>query len=204
MGNLKKYLTDSSTISLLFSNIVIIALSIVQRWEITTVLWTYWTQSVIIGLFNFLRILSLKKFSVENFTINNQPALPSPQTKFFTAFFFAFHYGFFHFIYAIFLFQFFSSGLPLDLNYLSLGGLIFFLNHFFSYYHNKIIDEQKTQNIGQMMFAPYARIVPMHFIIILGAFLGQSTLLIFLLLKTTVDILMHTTKHSDLRLETST
>lgn len=203
MGNLKKYLTDSSVISLLFSNIIIIVLSIVQGWEITTVLWTYWIQSVIIGLFNFLRILSLKKFSTENFTINNQPALLSSKTKFFTAFFFAFHYGFFHFIYAIFLFQFFSSGPPLDLNYLFLGGLIFFLNHFFSYLHNKIIDEKKTQNIGQMMFAPYARIVPMHLIIVLGVFLGQSTLLIFLLLKTAVDIVMHTTKHSDIRLETS-
>ena len=143
MDNLRRYFTDSSVISLLFSNIIIIVLSIVQGWEITTVLWTYWIQSVIIGLFNFLRILSLKKFSTENFTINNQPALLSSKTKFFTAFFFAFHYGFFHFIYAIFLFQFFSSGPPLDLNYLFLGGLIFFLNHFFSYLHNKIIDEKK-------------------------------------------------------------
>ena len=204
MGNLKKYFTDSSAISLLFSNIIIIVLSIVQGWEITTVLWTYWTQSVIIGFFNFLRILSLKNFSTDNFTINNQLALPTHQTKVFTAFFFTFHYGFFHFIYAIFLFQFFNSGPPLDLNYLFLGGLIFFLNHFFSYRHNKIIDEQKTQNIGQMMFAPYARIVPMHLIITLGAFIGQSTLLIFLLLKTTVDIVMHTTKHLGIRLETST
>ena len=204
MDNLRRYFTDSSVISLLFSNIIIIVLSIVQGWEITTVLWTYWIQSVIIGLFNFLRILSLKNFSTENFTINNQLALPTHQTKVFTAFFFTFHYGFFHFIYAIFLFQFFSSGPPLDLNYLFLGGLIFFLNHFFSYRHNKIIDEQKTQNIGQMMFAPYARIVPMHLIITLGAFIGQSTLLIFLLLKTTVDIVMHTTKHLGIRLETST
>lgn len=204
MGKLREIPTDSSVISLLFSNILIIILAIVQRWEITTILWTYWEQSIIIGFFNFLRILSLKNFSTENFTINNHPALPTPQTKVFTAFFFVLHYGFFHLIYAIFLFQFFSSGQTLDLNYLFLGGLIFFLNHLFSYWHNKKIDEQKTQNIGQLMLAPYTRIIPMHLIIILGAFIGQSTLLIFLLLKSTVDILMHAAKHGDIWLKTST
>lgn len=183
-----------SIISLLLSNLVVIFLAIVQRWDVSTVLWVYWMQSIIIGFFQFLRILSLKKFSTENFTINNKPTLPTSQTKVFTAFFFAFHYSFFHFIYAIFLFNLFTNK-ALDFTYLFLGGLIFFLNHTFSYVHNKIIDEQKTQNIGQLMFSPYARIVPMHLIIIFGAILGQSTLIVFLLLKTLIDLLMHTIKH---------
>lgn len=184
-----------SIISLLISNLIVIILAIVQSWDTSTVLWVYWMQSLIIGLFQFLRILSLKKFSTENFTINNRPALPTQNTKIFTAFFFAFHYGFFHFIYAIFLFNFFKSSKPFDFNYLFLGGFIFFINHFFSYQHNKIVDEQKTQNIGQLMFTPYARIIPMHLIIIFGATLGQSALIIFLMLKTLADLLMHAVKH---------
>lgn len=183
-----------SLTSLLLSNIMVIILAIFQKWEISTVLWIYWIQSVIIGFFQFLRILSLKKFSTENFKINNQPVSPTIQTKTFTALFFIFHYGFFHFIYAIFLFNFFTNQ-PLNFTYLFLGGLIFFLNHFFSYRQNKIIDEQKLQNIGQLMFSPYVRIIPMHLIIILGALLGQSTLIIFLLLKTLTDAIMHTFKH---------
>lgn len=152
-------------------------------------------QSIIIGFFQFLRILSLKKFSTENFKINNQPVLPTNNTKIFTAFFFIFHYGFFHFIYAIFLFNFFKSSQPFDFVNLFLGGFIFFINHFFSYYHNKIVDQQKKQNIGQLMFSPYARIIPMHIIIIFGAILGQSTLIVFLLLKTLADLFMHTIRH---------
>lgn len=183
-----------SFVSLLVSNSIVIILAIVQKWDTSTVLWVYWMQSVTIGFFQFLRILSLKKFSTENFTINNKPALPIPQTKIFTAFFFAFHYNFFHFIYAIFLFHFFTKQ-PLDFAYLFTGGLIFFLNHAFSYYQNRIIDEQKIQNIGQLMFSPYARIIPMHLIIIFGTLLGQSALIVFLLLKTLVDLLMHTIKH---------
>lgn len=204
MGKLREILADSSTVSLLSSNILVIILAVVQRWEITTVLWVYWMQSIIIGFFYFLRILTLRKFSTENFNIGNRPAPPTPQTKIFTALFFVFHYGFFHFIYAIFLSQFFSSGQRTDFNYLFLGGLIFSLNHSFSYWQNKKNDEQKIQNIGQLMLTPYVRIIPMHLIIIFGAFAGQSALLIFLLLKTAVDILMHTAKHTGIRIETST
>src|SRR3989344_8366463 len=151
-------------------------------------------QSVIIGFFQFLRILSLKKFSTENFTINNRPVPSTLRTKTFTAFFFVFHYGFFHFIYAIFIYNLFTKQ-PLDFKYLLLGGFIFFLNHSFSFYHNKLIDETKTQNIGQLMFSPYGRIIPMHLIIIIGSILGQSALIIFLLLKTLADLIMHNIKH---------
>lgn len=212
----KYFLFDTSTISLLVSNIIVIILAIAQRWDVVTVLWVYWMQSVIIGFFQFLRILSLKDFSTDNLTINNQPALPTSTTKLYTAFFFVFHYGFFHFIYAIFLFNFFKSTRPFDFTYLFLGGLVFFINHAFSYFHNeqvlsfgnedkplsfgnRIIDQQKTQNIGQLMFSPYARIIPMHLIIIFGALLGQSSLIIFLILKTLVDLLMHIFKHNKLK-----
>lgn len=186
---------DSSTTGLLVSNIIVIILALVQRWDITTVLWVYWMQSFIIGFFQFLRILSLKTFSTKNFTINNQPAQPTSQTKLYTAFFFLLHYGFFHFIYAIFIFNFFKSHKPFDFTYLFLGGLVFFVNHTFSYLHNKIQDEKQIQNIGKLMFFPYIRIVPMHIIIVTGMILGQSTLYIFLVLKTVVDIVSHSIKH---------
>lgn len=160
---------NSSFVSLLISNLLVIILAVVQKWQVSEVLWVYWMQSVIIGLFQFLRILCLKKSH---------------------AFFFLFHYGFFHFIYAIFLYNIFTRK-PLDFTNLFIGGLIFFLNHTFSYFYN----QQKTQNIKQLMFSPYIRIIPMHLIIIFGALLGQSTLIIFLLLKTIVDLIMHTFKH---------
>lgn len=192
---MRNYFLNSSVLGLLLSNVLVIILAIIQKWDVSTVLWVYWMQSVIIGFFQFLRILSLKKFSTGNFTINNRPALPDTQTKTFTAFFFLFHYGFFHFIYAIFLFNFFTSR-PIDFTYLLTGGLIFFLNHLFSYFHNKITDEQKIQNIGKIMFSPYTRIIPMHLIIVFGAILGQSTITVFLLLKTLVDLFMHIIKHN--------
>lgn len=194
MGFLKAGISDSSFISLLISNILIIILALVQKWDISTVLWVYWMQSVIIGFFQFLRILSLKNFSTDNFTINNKSVLATNGTKIFTAFFFLFHYGFFHLVYAILLFNFLTTQPP-DFTYIFTGGLIFFINHTFSFYYNIIIDRTKMQNIGQLMFSPYVRIIPMHLVIIFGAILGQASLTIFLVLKTLADLIAHIYKH---------
>lgn len=47
------------------------------------------------------------------------------------------------------------------------------------------------------MFAPYARIIPMHLIIIFGAIMSsQIKLILFLGLKTLVDLISHTLKHN--------
>lgn len=185
-----------STLSLFISNLIIIVLAIIQTWDIATVLWVYWMQSIIIGFFQFLRILSLKNFSTENFKINNQPATSTQSTKTFTAFFFAFHYGFFHFIYAIFLFNFFQNDTNFNLQNILIGFGVFFTNHLFSFIHNKISDEKLKPNIGTLMFQPYLRIIPMHLIIILGAmFENQTKLIFFLSLKTLADLIFHILKH---------
>lgn len=194
------YLLDRSTLLLILSNILVIILAVWQKWELSTTLWIYWLQSIIIGFFNFIRILTLKNFSVENYKINNQPATNSASTKLFTAFFFAFHYGFFHFIYAIFLMVLIKEQ-NIAIMSIALGGAVFFTDHFFSFLHNKKADEESKPNIGKIMFSPYARIIPMHLIILLGAGLfltsqNQLLLIFFLLLKTLVDIVAHTRKHS--------
>jgi hypothetical protein len=193
----KQYTKDLSLISLLFSNVFIIILAIVENWNASTVLWIYWMQSVTIGFFNFFRILSLKNFSTEGFKIDNQHVLPTTRTKIHSAFFFFFHYGFFHFIYAIFLFNLFKLTQEINIFYLFSGGLVFFINHLFSFLYNKAKDSQQKQNIGKIMLTPYLRIIPMHVIIIFGAILGQASLIVFLLIKTFVDLIFHNRKHSN-------
>lgn len=169
---------DSSTISLLFSNLAIIILSIIQKWDLSTILWVYWMQSIIIGFFQFFKILSLRTF---------------------TAFFFAFHYGFFHFIYAIFLYNFFQNSPGLNFQDLLLGSAIFFVNHFFSFIQNRVQDEKLKPNINTLLFQPYIRIIPMHLVLILGIILGnQSKLIFFLILKTLADLATHIIKNKSL------
>lgn len=195
--NFRRYLFDSSTISLLISNLIVIVLAIVQKWDLATLLWIYWFQSVTIGFFNFFRILALKNFSTENFAINERPVAPTEGTKRYTAFFFAAHYGLFHLVYAIFLgVNFITTGANIGIISILFGSAVFFVNHYFSFQHNVVRDSEVKQNIGKIMFFPYARIVPMHLIIVTGALTGGFALIFFLVLKTAADLVMHVVKHS--------
>jgi len=196
---------DSSAKVLVLSNLITIVLAVVFNWSLMIILWGYWCQSIIIGFFNFLRILSLKDFSTEGLKINGVKGQPSATTgiKFFIAIFFAIHYGIFHLVYALFLglFTFVSQSIsPVDFGYIFLMAGIFFLNHLFSFLHFK--DKPKKHNIGTVMFFPYARIFPMHLIIMFGLpfyALGGSlpVLVLFLLLKTGADLVMHFIEHKE-------
>lgn len=199
----KKLFGDPSLWFLLLSNLVTIFFSTKEGWNLSTIMWLYWFQSITIGFFNFIRILQLKDFSTEGFKINGQPVQPTQGIKIFTAFFFLFHFGFFHFVYSIFLLtgtftKSYGGGLDfIELKFVFLTALIFFINHLFSYFYNKPRDTKK-QNIGSLMFYPYARIIPMHLTIILGSSFGGA-LSFFLVLKTFADGVMHVVEHNVLR-----
>ncbi len=194
----KELLDDRSAWFLLLSNGIIIVLALVQRWHIAELLWTYWLQNIIIGFFNWRRILNLKSFSTKGYKSNGKQVEPTEKTKKSTAWFFLLHYGFFHFAYFIFL----VTTIPdLDSRFLlhtSIGLIIFFFNHAFSYRYNKARDRTGNPNIANIMFFPYLRVIPMHLIIFIGGYLGAGailTLFFFLLLKTAVDMLMHSIGH---------
>ncbi len=199
----KNIFSDISLWVLLFSNIITIFFAIKEGWNLSTIMWIYWFQSITIGFFNFIRILQLKEFSTENFKINNQLVKPTKGIKFLIAFFFLFHYGFFHLGYLIFLIinlfnKSFGTLNALDFKHILFTAVLFFITHLFSYIYNKPNDTKK-QNIGTLMFYPYARIIPMHLTIILGSIYSMALLPFFLTLKTFSDIIMHIVEHQFIR-----
>ena len=190
---------DRSVVVLLLSNLLTIALAVYQHWDVFVVMWVYWGQSVIIGYFSFRRIMDLKRFSTAGFMINDQPVKPTPQTQRQTAVFFALHYGIFHLVYLSFLGADtnVAGGFPLFNVLVCIG--VFYLNHWFSYRYNREQEQDRVPNIGNIMYFPYIRIIPMHLMIIAGfTFLGSSTrtLIIFLLMKTAADVAMHVIEHA--------
>jgi hypothetical protein len=187
-----------STFSLVLVNAATVAVALGLDWPAATLMWPYWTQSIIIGYFSRKRILALGRFSTVGFEINDRPVSPTPATQRSVANFFALHYGFFHFGYLVFLVQRFSQLNAWD--WLGLGALAisFAWNHRFSYEQNVEADRRGTPNIGTLMFLPYARIVPMHLTILLGGAMagdGPAVVLIFGALKTAADVLMHYVEH---------
>jgi hypothetical protein len=194
---------DWSLWLLLLANGVIIPLAVTQNWNVLALMWVYWFQNIVIGFFNFLRIRQLREFSTDGLVINGRHAEPTQETKNYIARFFLLHYGIFHLVYFIFLLVFSLTGMfgsgdenalnSADLKYIIPTAFLFLGNHVFSYFYNRPRDTGK-QKIGSLMFYPYARIIPMHLTIILGAFLGGG-LLLFLVLKTLADAIMHVVEH---------
>jgi len=193
-------LTDMSTLLLILSNVAVIFLALIENWDLSTIMFIYWCQSVIIGFFTFFKILNLK-----NFTKNGNVEFNFRKTsKLGIALFFAFHYGFFHFTYLLFLMFLprFNILQPLNFQdtYILLAAGIFFVNHLFSFLYNRKKDAEKKQYIGKVMMFPYIRIIPMHITIIFGSMfmlmgLPQIALVLFLILKMLADVIMHKMEH---------
>lgn len=207
--DLREIWKDPTARSLLISNLLVLVIAIVQGWGFMNLLWAYFFQNLIIGLFVYFKILLLSNSNKLDNLIKIERAgkikkVSMPIVGFFTASFFAMHYGFFHFIYSVFLLSF--DKFPINWEAVLISSAIFFANHLFSFISNFQKDKDNATNqavsIMNLMISAYKRIFPMHIIIIVGGmFLAAGIfpvpiLILFVLLKTFVDIKMHQREHA--------
>ncbi|MDY0081616.1 MAG: DUF6498-containing protein [Ignavibacteriaceae bacterium] len=201
----------TSTITLIFSNVLVIFFTIIGEITAMEVLWIYWFQSVIIGMFTFGKIITLKDFSTAKFKVGNKQPKPTRAAAIFIGLFFFFHYGLFHLVYAVFLGLFTAnSNLPINSNsyiFILISAGIFFINYLVDYIKSKKNESAEIPNIGKIMSAPYARIIPMHLTIIFGGFIGAvgqtfsadtniAIVVLFTTIKTIVDLITHSVDFS--------
>ncbi|MBU0980767.1 MAG: hypothetical protein KJ709_08235 [Nanoarchaeota archaeon] len=165
------------------------------NFSIASILILYWSESVIIGFFNVLKIILAR---IETHTSGHL-------VKLFLVPFFMIHYGAFMLVHLVFLVAIglVSSKLQnLNLSRLlldvAIGFVLLSASHAYSFYANYIKKKEYNQaDIIKLMFQPYARIAVMHVTIILGAFVVMSLkkpsffLLPFLLLKIFFDVIWH-------------
>jgi hypothetical protein len=190
---LKKVLIDPSFWILLLANVYLVYKYEQNPAVFTTLIWLYWSQSVLYGLFNFVDILTVREVEIPG-----QPALDLSGTlvggkgsiKAATAWIFLFHYGFFHLVYFIFLFTMKSTG-PFDWVLFKYYIVVFLAFQLINFIQHKIYNKRSKADIGKMFSTPYLRIIPMHLCILIPAFLHITNLTIFLVLKVITDVLMY-------------
>jgi hypothetical protein len=157
--------------------------------EFNTLVFLYWGQSVLIGLFNFVDLLTVRNVIKESFEINGRPVDNSFKAKGCTALFFLFHYGFFHLVYFVFIAI--DSKLKVDLHFILIGLVAFSLNLILQFIRHKQCEATHPVNVGTIFMLPYLRIIPMHLMILGPVFLHWKASTIFLVLKTLADVIMY-------------
>lgn len=185
--DLYKLLKDPGFVFLLIMNGFLIYYYLQHPGEFNTIVWIYWLQSVLIGLFTSIELGLIKNPDTTSLKLNNEPI--SKNNMGCAALFFLFHYGFFHFVYAIFLFAGYSGNV--NKKAVLLSGGMFFMESTVRFFRNRIIISEQKINVGRMFATPYARIIPMHLMILLPAFLGLTSSVVFLVLKTIADAGMY-------------
>lgn len=204
-------------ITLLGANIVTIVLAVVGNWDAAMVLFIYWVQSVIIGIFTVVSLLGADTAALASDISKSLKESGGSGTvsahfvgfyKCLLAGFFALHYGLFHWGYFSFIV---GSGVFGVVDYTSpdlwISCGIFLGNHLYSSLYHWHDTPRGGGFVTEEFFRPYHRIVPMHLTIIFGAmvmlaltFVGIPTtlpvLVLFLILKTYTDTGMHVRKYA--------
>jgi hypothetical protein len=185
---------------LLATNAIPLVGVVLHNWTVFQVLLLYWSENVVVGGFNVLRMLAAQPKS-EITWAGKLVLIP----------FFIVHYGMFTFVHGMFVVGLFGGGATrlggfsyhTLLSAVSGAGLTvpvaaLVASHGFSFFHNYLAGgEYQRVLLPQLMFQPYGRIVVLHLTVLLGGFLvmalGSPVAAIVLLvgLKTAIDLGAH-------------
>jgi hypothetical protein len=157
-----------------------------------TLLFIYWFQSVMIGFFTFLQLLTTPAEQTTGLITDQNTG--KPLAKGCSALFFAVHYGIFHLVYLVFLAV--REGGRIDFLLLKISFFIILVAELMEFIRKRRAISVNKVNQGFAFFLPYLRIIPMHIMIVGAAFLNLSDVTIFLVLKTLADVGMYVLTNS--------
>ncbi len=204
----------ASTIALVLANLVPLVGVLAFGWSVYELYALYWSESVVIGGFTILRMLTVRRGG-------GAGELPAAIVL---AAFFCVHYGLFLIVHGVFVVVLVGPGtasgrevipgaglMLLEATARGAGGLgllALVASHGVSFVANFLGGERERTTTRQVMFAPYPRILAMHVCVLAGAILAttimgrnaQGPMLgLLVVVKTVVDVLAHRAEHRSLR-----
>lgn len=203
---------DSSAISLILSNLVVMALAVFFNWSIATILWIYWLQSIIIGIFIIIKVLFGPATMFFRGKTPGQGLLRASREPIYIAGFVALFLGVTQFFYAMLILTLFGQLEGNEINEVILGGAIFFITHLFSFLKNYVFEKNAIgEKIDKVFFLPFfERVISLFLVVMLGALIVEfaqglpfasllpierGILVAFMLFKTATDVMGHVVLH---------
>lgn len=182
---------------LIFSNLIPLIGAIFFHWDISSIIFLYWLESSVIGLFNVAKMITI---------IHHNPN--QRFASYGLILFFLFHFGIFMSAHGIFLI--FLGLIRLSVLKAVFGILIAYISmiisHGVSYFTNFVAKKEFLRtSLSQQIFQPYGRVMVMHFTILIGGslFINNSSIapvILLIIMKTIVDLFSHLKEHSGLAL----
>jgi hypothetical protein len=190
-----------SVVALVLANLVPVLGVLCLHWEVFPLMFLFWSENVIIGVFNVLKML-----------LANPESPISWAGKVFTIPFFCVHYGMFTFVHGVLIIGLFGGGLRSGAgfpapgtfwqiaheNYLDWAILGLTISRGISFVTNYLgHGEYRRASLPQLMQQPYGRIVVLHLSILFGGFLMMALhspvwgLLLLVGLKIVLDLRGH-------------
>ena len=177
--------------SLVVSNLIPLIGVLFFGWNVSTILILYWSENVIIGFYNIVKMALAKGETKKQ---------PAPK-RFFLIGFFIVHFGIFTIGHAAFVFSFFGTDNP-SLQSLLPALFPLFISHGVSMFVHFIKNKEYLRvSFDSLFFQPYKRVVIMHLTIIFGAWVATAfhlpslVLVVLVFLKITIDIFFHKKEH---------
>jgi hypothetical protein len=158
--------------------------------SVYTVLLMFWLQNICIGLANVLKILLVKSNQMDE--AGNR--LFSGISKVFFAGFFTVHYGTFQLAYLVFLLtmRFEHIDFRLQPNVLYPALVLLLIATFLGLPENIRAASKRNAGLGELMFLPYLRILPMTILILINAhYQDFRGIAMFVLMKLIADVAMY-------------
>jgi len=190
-----------SVVALVLANLVPVFGVVVFHWEVFPLMFLFWFENLIIGVFNVFKMLAANPESPLGWA-----------GKLFVIPFFCVHYGMFTFIHGIFVILLFGGGMrhgggfpnaetfwriAME-NHLGWAILGLTASHAISFATNYLGNgEYKRASLQQLMGQPYGRIMVLHIAILGGGFLmlalhsPAAGLLLLVALKIALDLSAH-------------
>ncbi|UCG46292.1 MAG: hypothetical protein JSU94_12380 [Phycisphaerales bacterium] len=194
---------SGSVLGLLLANLIVIIWAMVERWSLAIVVWIYWGQSVIMGVFWLCRIVSNIGPPIRPVTARQaEPSDVALRNPVRTAAFFLFHYTMFHFL-LVGALAAISEKSPgrlievLPMKMVVLLAVVFVVEQYISFKKDLKADRGKRLNVRKSAVFLYAHVIPIHVTIFIGLRLHESGLgheflvPVFLIAKTGADVVMH-------------